>query len=347
MPGGDADDAQAGVSGFEVGGSGPATAGSAAAFAGSLGDPGGGGAGQAGSGVAGTATGGTPAWVPQDYGWAAWPMPNAASSGLPNPASYDVSVPGIVSDLVTGLMWQAEPLTAALPWMETKVGCEMLTLGGYDDWRLPSRIELVSLLAFEPGSMTDSRAFPLQSPPEQTFWSASPYASDPSMQVWLVSAFKLQTGYATTVGGERAARCVRSTRPAPSEPHYTLHSGVVQDRWTGLTWERQPPAYWQSLDEVRDYCAALVLADHDDWYLPSLKELLTIVDEKRAQPALDTTLFPGTDEVINGWFWTSTHFPVPSQQPLVAPGLRFADGLTEGQDTATSLLSRCVRQGHR
>ena len=337
--GGAAPEEIAGAPNFDAGGA--ATAGSAPAFLGGSSGAGAAGTAQAGSGVAG-APGKPP--LP-DYGWAAWPMPNAASAGLPNPASYDVSIAGVVTDQVTGLMWQAVPLTMALPWMETKVGCEMLVLGGHDDWRLPTRIELVSLLSFESESMTDSRAFPFQSPPEKHYWSASPYAADPSMQVWLVSGFGTQTGYATTAGGQHAARCVRSTRPLPPQPHYLPGPGVVLDKWTGLVWEREPPAYWQSLDEVSAYCRDLELGGRDDWYLPSVKELGTLVDEKRAYPALDPELFPGTEETLNGWFWSSTRYPETAPLPHAAPGLRFSDGIAASQDTDTSLLPRCVRQG--
>lgn len=340
MPGSSAGDdfeADAGAPGFDNG----STAGTPPIYWGMV--PAAGTGGQ-GGGVGAPAPGNDDSWVMPDENWATWPMPNAMSSGLPNPATYDVTLAGIVSDRVTGLMWQAEPLTAGLPWMETKVGCEMLMLGGYDDWRLPNRIELVSLMSFEAGSMTDSRAFPFQSPPERSYWSASAYAGDPSMQVWLVSGFSMATGYATTAGGEHSARCVRSTRPEPPEPHYGFSEGVVHDYWTGLSWQRQPPAYWQSLDEVSSYCEKLSLGGHDDWYLPSLKELLTIVDESRAFPAVDPELFPGTDEMLNGWFWSSTRFPTATPAPAAAPGLRFSDGAAANQPATTSLLPRCVRQ---
>lgn len=296
--------------------------------------------GSGGSGAGGTAT------VPRtDFSFALWPMPNAVSSGLPNPASYDTSMPGAVLDNVTGLMWQAEPLSMGLPWMETKVGCEMLVLGGYEDWRMPSRIELVSLLSFEAGSMTDSSAFPFQASPDLLHWSASPFAEDPSMRVWLVSGFSTQTGYATTVGGELPARCVRSTRLPPPPPHYDVQGPVVHDTWTNLVWQRTPPASYLSLGESKAYCHGLSLGGYEDWYLPSLKELLTLVDEKRAVPALDANVFPGSDELVNGWFWTSTLYPPEMAMPYVAPGLSFSEGSTMGQYETSLLLPRCVREG--
>src|SRR5436190_8651121 len=46
-----------------------------------------------------------PACTPASW-IAGWPMPNPPSAGLPNPASYDTSRDGIVTDKVTGLIWQ-------------------------------------------------------------------------------------------------------------------------------------------------------------------------------------------------------------------------------------------------
>jgi hypothetical protein len=193
--------------------------------------------------------------------------------------------------------------------------------------------------------MTDSSAFPFQSSPGQLHWSASPFADDPSMQVWLVSGFDTQTGYATRAGGELPARCVRSTRFPPPPPHYDVQGPVVYDTWTHLVWQRTPPESWLPFQESKLYCTELTLGGYEDWYLPSLKELETLVDEKRAFPALDANVFPGSDDVVNGWFWTSTLYPPEMPTPYTAPGLRFSDGSTLSQYDSSMLLPRCVRQG--
>lgn len=73
-------------------------------------------------------------------------MPNA-TPGLPNAQSFDTQKAGVVLDRVTGLMWQsAVDGDKFATFSEAAQRCESLTLAGFDDWRVPSRIELVSIL---------------------------------------------------------------------------------------------------------------------------------------------------------------------------------------------------------
>jgi hypothetical protein len=83
-----------------------------------------------------------------DPGWAEWPMPNSAAdvaAGAPNPTSYTVdNQHGIVTDNVTGLMWQQNAREAAT--FDIAVSrCQEATDGGFTDWRLPSLVELISI----------------------------------------------------------------------------------------------------------------------------------------------------------------------------------------------------------
>lgn len=52
-----------------------------------------------------------------------------------------------VTDTSTCLMWQ-QGTTEHLNWEEAISFCENLTLGEYEDWRLPSRNELQSLMDY-------------------------------------------------------------------------------------------------------------------------------------------------------------------------------------------------------
>jgi hypothetical protein len=103
--------------------------------------------------------------------WAHWPMPNPdasiapdSSTLLPNPMTYDASVDGSVFDIVTALTWEVAFQPAA-DYPTASAQCQALGM------RVPTRIELVSLVDFTTSPTIDISVFP-QTPPEP-FWTSS------------------------------------------------------------------------------------------------------------------------------------------------------------------------------
>ncbi|MHC6216791.1 Lcl C-terminal domain-containing protein [Stenotrophomonas acidaminiphila] len=88
--------------------------------------------------------------------------------------------------------------------------------------------------------------------------------------------------------------------PTPPPVHET-----VLDTSTGLEWQAIPFADSMKHADAVQACAELRLGGHDDWRLPTRAELLTLVDDTRYSPAIDTDAFPNTP---NTWFWTSTAY---------------------------------------
>ena len=135
-------------------------------------------------------------------------MPNPTSAGLPNAQSYDTtSFTGVVLDLITGLQWQQAVDEGAFAWAEAGAYCSNLTLGG-GGWRLPTRIELMSLVDYtSPNPVIDMSAFP--ETPADYFWSSSIYAGD-AMSAWNVN-FKFSDGMAdkSEMIKPHRVRCVR------------------------------------------------------------------------------------------------------------------------------------------
>jgi hypothetical protein len=142
--------------------------------------------------------------------WALWRMPNPTASGLPNPASYTNLGDGTVRDNVTCLVWQRDVSEGGYSWTEANDYCRDLPLAG-GGWRLPSRIELVSLIDFTkgyPGPAIDTEAFP--STPAEVFWSSSP-ADDTSLGMVFAWYVNFNTGATSSELPEleSRARCVR------------------------------------------------------------------------------------------------------------------------------------------
>ena len=65
---------------------------------------------------------------------------------------------GTVSDVATGLMWQQTDSGKGLNWEEALAYAENLTLGGYDDWRLPNAKELQSIVDYTRSPETSNSA---------------------------------------------------------------------------------------------------------------------------------------------------------------------------------------------
>lgn len=267
--------------------------------------------------------------------WATWPMPNS-TAGLPNPQSFDVSRDDAAVDRVTGLMWQRKLVDEPASFAGAREDCESLTLAGYDDWRLPSRIELVSILnlgRIQPA--VDPIVFP--GTPNDWFWTSSPAAGDDG-SAWYVYFY---FGYPNTelASNPFSWRCVRTAVPhrVPS-PRYDIQQDTVRDVATGLVWQRSVPDGTFTWDGAGTYCAQLQLENQPGWRLPSMTELLTLVNETApAAPAIDTNAFPETPSEA---FWSGSEF---GGEPGMAWQVYFDRGNGLYGLTDASFRVRCVR----
>jgi hypothetical protein len=133
-----------------------------------------------------------PPAVCDDPNWAEWPVPNSqvdVTAGAPNLESYTDNGDGTVTDNVTGLMWQQVVAATKYAWADAVAYCPTLTLAGHSDWRLPSVIELLSIVDL---GQSDSPLVHTINPtyfpstPSDDFWSASLLAGS-SSNAWHVS----------------------------------------------------------------------------------------------------------------------------------------------------------------
>lgn len=91
---------------------------------------------------------------------------------------------GTVTDRGAGLMWSQRYLEGDFTWQEALAAAEAATLAGYDDWRLPSVKEWVSILDYTRSKPAIASLFP--DPPSGVgFWTATTYAPGPT-SAWYV-----------------------------------------------------------------------------------------------------------------------------------------------------------------
>jgi hypothetical protein len=267
---------------------------------------------------------------------AAWPMPSLSASGLPNAQRYDTSNPDLVEDRVTGLSWQrvVDPNSYNMP--HANDYCGGLTIAGHRDWRLPSMIELVSIADT---ARTDPAADPIAFPntPAVPFWSSQTDITNSGLG-WYIS-FKTGGAY---VGNDivrlARVRCVRghSSCTDPDASAYSTTNDSAHDEYTGLTWQRGVDHDNYTWQDAINFCSRLT-ANGGGWRLPGLRELLTLVDVTRFEPAIDTTAFPNTP---SEFFWSSSLSQAPAGTGW---GVNFTRGSAGAALVGTKAHVRCTR----
>lgn len=217
--------------------------------------------------------------------------------------SYTVGPGGLtVSDNVTGLMWQRKDDDTLRRWGDAVSYCDNLNLGGYEDWRLPNEYELQTILDYgEFAPAIDETVFPeTDASLIYGYWSSTLKCDSPTW-AWAVSTNDGEID----VFSQLDTKNVRCVRGEPRSPSFRVNpDGTVTDHSTGLMWQQFDDGDLKGWPEALAYCEDLCLGGHDDWRMPNVKELRTIVDTSRRNPPFDSTVFPGMH--IDYWYWTST-----------------------------------------
>ncbi len=233
------------------------------------------------------------------FDFAAWPLPPNA----PTAASYAVAA-DTVGDAVTALVWQRN-LPAAATRTDAVAYCDALSLAGFDDWRLPNRMELLSIINTDAVfPVLDSSVFPGMPAGSATesvwFWSTSTDVQDPGYG-WGVDLALGVVG-SRSFASTAQVRCVRGGK-APPVQHYAVSGRVIQDLATGLAWQAAPSFGPGTLADATTACQNLQLgAWSSGWRLPGKKEMESIIDMSTSAPSIAAVFQPGAFSM----FWTSS-----------------------------------------
>ena len=197
--------------------------------------------------------------------------------------------------------------------------------GGYSDWRMPTIKELAYIVNCSipyPGPTIDTGYFPNTA--ASWYWSSTTYAGG-THGAWPVDFdhgyddghYKYNDFYVRAVrGGQSGALGYSVIWPfdtigsglsdavATATGGYADNGdGTVTDTSTGLMWQQQAGSSTQTWEQALAYCEGLNLGGHTDWRLPTIKELRSLVDYSRYNPAINTTYFPNA---AASWYWSST-----------------------------------------
>ncbi len=113
---------------------------------------------------------------------------------------------------------------------------------------------------------------------------------------------------------------------------------TVSDTATGLLWSRSEQTASLTWREALAACENLSLAGYDDWRLPEIRELRSLVDISRQNPAIDTTVFPDTEHAVGHWSSSTRH-----GSPNFAWYVGFGSGTVYTLPKTEKARVRCVR----
>ena len=187
---------------------------------------------------------------------------------------------------------------------------------------------------------------------------------------WVLNTIgTIASGTGTAVGSTNSANYVRLVSSSAavashfsdySNSRYTDHAdGTISDAQTGLMWMQC--TYGQVYDSTSKDCSSgsAESADwqqafanaaesnahggsygYNDWRLPNVKELGSIVDFGSHSPAINQSIFPNT--IVDRPYWTSTPFRADDSQAL-AIHFSAGDYLARARNTTAATYLRLVR----
>jgi len=114
---------------------------------------------------------------------------------------------------------------------------------------------------------------------------------------------------------------------------------IVIDKVTGLMWQDNidTKTIKKNRKDAKQYCRRLVFGGYDDWYLPRIKELRSIVDQKKYNPAIRD----GFKNVQSYHYWSSS--PNISSNSLTVFNIDFKNAQTYKTNREGKCNVRCVR----
>ncbi len=253
----------------------------------------------------------------------------------------------IVIDNVTGLVWQndLDASTEMMDWQSALSYCEELVLFGNRDWTLPSISELSTVInrgknrpAID-DEFADNTAYI-----DGFYWTSTTSASDSDL-VWAVDFRRGSLIDDVNKSSSNFVRCVTSKPLKKPSFKKDLSKEVVVDTSNGLMWQNVRKIKPRSWERAVKYCANMTFpvdGGYDDWRLPTINELSTIVDRSKRYSTLDSEFSSLNNKDIH---WSSTTDSIRSIGNVNnrAWFIRLSDGVESVSKKDNEYIFRCVR----
>ncbi len=298
--------------------------------------------------------------------------PSSGSSFYGQDASYSGIQPdytdnnnGTITDNNTGLMWQQDP-GDKIGQTEAENNLATFSLGGHNDWRIPTIKELYSLILFSGRdisvAMNDTNY--LEIPFIDTTYFTFEYGDTSAGERAIDAQYLSSTEYvSTTMGGDATVFgvnfadgrikgypivgmgtetdfyviYVRGNTSYGDNSFTDNNDGTITDSATGLMWLKDDSSSAMNWVDALEWAENLTESGYSDWRLPDAKELQSLVDYSRSP---DTSSSAAIDPLFNcsvitdeggnvnyPFYWTSTTHADSDQNGSNAIYIAFGEAL--------------------
>jgi hypothetical protein len=213
--------------------------------------------------------------------------------------------------------------------------------GGHSDWRLPTMEELLSIIdygIYNPA--INGSYFPNRM--SSRYWSSTTLVDSSNRARYVNFIYGYGSAYGIDNYSDKSyshyIRAVRGGQTGSFDNLVGNGDGTVTDTATGLMWQQDTEGL-MNWEASLGYCENLSLAGFSDWRLPTAKELASILDLSKRNPAIDTDYFPNT---VSFPYWSST---TRANTYVGAWIVGFGDGGVYDLKKSDSYYVRAVRAG--
>ena len=251
-----------------------------------------------------------------------------------------------VRDKVTGLTWELKQAVGDLralnnvySWTDAQTFVNDANNAGFcgvSDWRIPTREELLSIVDRDGGQINSIYFNDISS---SGYWTSDVDVNNP-LNAWLVTfATANEQAQIQAKAAMAHVRLVRGNwNIGSSKPDsiYDFGVSVVTDKQTGLMWQMTPSAGYDFITAQNEASASLV-GGFDDWRLPDINELSSIVAVNQTSVAFNVTAFDLNNTDV---LWSST------ESGANAIAVDFANGLEESRSKTATASVLFVRKAY-
>ncbi len=226
-------------------------------------------------------------------------------------------------------------------------------LCGSTDWRVPTIQELLTISDKTQSTQAlNPDYFPFAG---SGYYFSKTQHNQNSDNMWVFAAttgetsdlFKENTALVRLVSGNKLSKSSYTKLDAQGNPPDSdADLACIRDENSGLIWEVKTSDNWgesYSYTDAGNYSQtanASSLCGYNDWRLPDIEELATLVDYEKEQPAIDSEYFPNT---LSDSYWSASPHATSSSQ---AWAVNFGNGRVVAATQSSTYAVRLVRGGN-